>query len=105
MVYLAFTLGHTAGAGTELVDDDLADRAQYLARALSVLRPRDAEFRGLLALILLTRARSGGRLDDEGAQVLLAEVDRGRWDRARSTEGLAQLRAAVAASVAAATGR
>ena len=99
VVYLAFTLGHTAGSGTELVDDDLADRAQYLALALSRLRPRDPEFRGLLALILLTRGRSGGRLDDQGAQVVLAEVDRGRWDRAAIGQGLAQLQAAVEASV------
>ena len=35
VVYLAFTLGHTAAAGADLTDDDLADRAQYLARALS----------------------------------------------------------------------
>ena len=95
VVYLAFTLGHTAGAGTELVDDDLADRAQYLARTLSVLRPADPEFRGLLALILLTRARAGGRFDDEGAQVLLADVDRGRWDRAKINDGLAVLSAAA----------
>jgi RNA polymerase sigma-70 factor (ECF subfamily) len=95
VVYLAFTLGHTAGAGTDLVDDDLADRAQYLARTLSVLRPADPEFRGLLALILLTRARAGGRFDDEGAQVLLADVDRGRWDRAKIANGLAALSAAA----------
>ncbi len=91
VVYLAFTLGHTAGAGTDLVDDDLADRAQYLARTLSVLRPADPEFRGLLALILLTRARAGGRFDDEGAQVLLGDADRGRWDRAKINDGLTVL--------------
>jgi RNA polymerase sigma-70 factor (ECF subfamily) len=95
VVYLAFTLGHTAGAGTELVDDDLADRAQYLARTLSVLRPADPEFRGLLALILLTRARAGGRFDDQGAQVLLGDVDRSRWDRATIADGLAVLATAA----------
>ena len=95
VVYLAFTLGHTAGAGTELVDDDLADRAQYLAKTLSVLRPADPEFRGLLALILLTRARAGGRFDDQGAQVLLGDVDRSRWDRATIADGLAVLATAA----------
>src|SRR6478672_4979402 len=39
VVYLAFTLGHTAAAGSNLTDEELADRAQYLALALSVLRP------------------------------------------------------------------
>jgi len=91
VVYLAFTLGHTAAAGAELTDEDLADRAQYLARALHVLRPDDAEFTALLALILLTRARSGGRLDDEGQQVLLVDADRSRWDRGAISEGLALL--------------
>ena len=91
VVNLAFTLGHTAAAGAELTDEDLADRAQYLARALHVLRPDDAEFTALLTLILLTRARSGGRLDDEGQQVLLVDADRSRWDRGAISEGLALL--------------
>jgi RNA polymerase sigma-70 factor (ECF subfamily) len=58
---------------------------------LHVLRPDDAEFTALLALILLTRARSGGRLDDEGQQVLLVDADRSRWDRGAISEGLALL--------------
>jgi len=98
VVYLAFTLGHTAGTGAELTDDDLADRAQYLATALRVLRPADPEFTGLLALIVLTRARAGGRLDDEGRQVLLADVDRRRWDRELIRRGLLLTRAALAGS-------
>jgi RNA polymerase sigma-70 factor (ECF subfamily) len=88
VVYLAFTLGHTAGSGERLTDDDLADRASYLAGALHRLRPADPEFTGLLALVLLTRARAGGRLDDEGRQVLLAAADRGRWDRELMMRGL-----------------
>jgi len=96
VVYLAFTLGHTAAAGSDLTDEELADRAQYLALALSLLRPKDPEFRGLLALVLLTRARSAGRIDDEGSQVLLADADRGRWDRAMIDQGMAALRAALA---------
>ena len=97
VVHLAFTLGHTAAAGAALTDEDLADRAQYLARSLHVLRPDDAEFTALLALILLTRARSGGRLDDEGQQVLLVDADRSRWDRGAIADGLALLERAWAA--------
>ncbi len=88
VVYLAFTVGHTAAAGDRLTDDDLADRAQYLAIALQALRPADSEFRALLALILLTRARAGGRVDDTGRQVLLEDVDRTRWDRDLIRRGL-----------------
>lgn len=97
-VYLAFTLGHTAGAGPDLRDDDLADRAQYLAGVLRALRPDDPEFAGLLALILLTRARGPGRIDDHGAQVLLADADRSRWDRALIDRGRGMVRAAFAAA-------
>lgn len=101
VVHLAFTLGHTAGAGSGLTDDDLADRAQYLATALRVLRPADPEFTGLLALIVLTRARAAGRFDAAGAQVLLADADRSRWDREMIRRGLLLTRSALAGSRAA----
>ena len=91
VVHLAFTLGHTAGDGVELTDEDLGDRAQYLSGVLHALRPASATFTALLALILLTRARAGGRFDVTGAQLSLAEVDRGRWDRSTIRRGLALL--------------
>ncbi len=92
VVHLSFTLGHTAASGQELTDDDLADRAQYLATALHALRPADAEFTALLALILLTRGRAGGRIGDDGRQVLLADADRGRWNPVLIERGLALVR-------------
>jgi RNA polymerase sigma-70 factor (ECF subfamily) len=88
VVHLAFTLGHTAADGADLVDADLADRAQYLAGVLRALRPREPAFAALLALIMLTRAREGGRLDEMGEQVLLEDADRSRWDRALVEAGL-----------------
>lgn len=91
VVHLAFTLGHTAGSGADLTDDDLADRAQYLAGVLHALRPASASCTALLALILLTRAREGGRLSAAGEQLTLAEADRTRWDRASIRRGLALL--------------
>jgi predicted RNA polymerase sigma factor len=51
------------------------------------LLPDEPEVTGLLALILLTSARSGSRVDAGGALVLLADQDRSRWDRARLDEG------------------
>jgi RNA polymerase sigma-70 factor (ECF subfamily) len=88
VVHLAFTLGHTRAEGPDLTDEDLADRAQYLAGVLHALRPRSPSFTGLLALILLTRARSAGRFDQDAVQVALADVDRSRWDRALIRRGL-----------------
>ena len=88
-VHLTYTMGHTAGAGEGLRADDLAVHAVRLARALHALRPDDRECTGLLALVLLSEARAATRLDPGGAQVLLADADRSRWDRALIAEGLA----------------
>ena len=88
VVHLTFTLAHAAPDGPSLTDEDLADRAQYLAGMLAVIRPREPEFTALLALVLLTRARAGGRFDDDGSQVVLADADRTRWDRELTGRGL-----------------
>lgn len=88
-IHLAYTLGHTAGSGSGLRDEDVAAHATRLARRLHALRPDDSEATGLLALVLLTEARAATRLGTDGAQVLLADADRGRWDRDLIAEGLA----------------
>ena len=88
-VHLTYTMGHTAGAGAALRDDDLAANAVRLARSLHQLRPDDRETTGLLALLLLSEARASTRLDPTGAQVLLADADRTRWDRRLISAGLA----------------
>jgi len=87
-VHLAYVMGHTAGSGRDLRNDELAAHATRLARALHALRPDDTEAAGLLALILLTEARAGTRLAADGTQVLLADADRATWDQARRAEGL-----------------
>ena len=86
VVYLVFTTGHTSSSGAELLRFDLVDRALGLARMLRSLLPRDRAVSGLLGLLLLTHARSGGRTT-AGELVLLADQDRGRWDRAAIEEG------------------
>ena len=86
VVYLVFTTGHTSPSGAELLRFDLVDRALGLARMLRSLLPRDRAVSGLLGLLLLTHARSGGRTT-AGELVLLADQDRGRWDRVAIEEG------------------
>ena len=95
VVHLLFTTGHTAPAGDDLVRRDLVERALDLARMLRALLPDDADVAGLLALILLTDARRGGRLGEDGRLLLLAEQDRARWDRRAIGEGLALVREAL----------
>ncbi|MBL7488631.1 RNA polymerase sigma factor [Frankia sp. AgB1.9] len=95
VVHLLFTTGHTAPAGADLVRRDLVERAVDLARMLRLLLPDDPDVAGLLALILLTDARTAGRVGPDGRLLLLAEQDRAQWDRAAIDEGLGLVRAAL----------
>ena len=81
VVYLIFTTGHHAPAGSLDSRVDLADEAVRLARLLFTLMPDEPECAGLLALLLATHARRATRLDDEGSIRLLADQDRRQWDR------------------------
>jgi RNA polymerase sigma-70 factor (ECF subfamily) len=87
-VHLAYTMGHTAGTGVALRDDDVAAHALRLARSLQRVRPDDSACTALLALLLLTEARAPGRVAPDGSQVLLEEADRSTWDRGLLAQGL-----------------
>ena len=95
VVHLLFTTGHTAPAGAGLVRRDLVERALDLARMLRALLPGDADVAGLLALILLTDARSAARVGAQGRLLLLEEQDRAKWDRQAISEGIALVREAL----------
>jgi RNA polymerase sigma factor (sigma-70 family) len=95
VVYLLFTTGHTAPTGSDLIRQDLTERALDLARMLRRLLPSATEIAGLLALVLLTDARREARTDADGRLVLLADQDRSRWDRAAIAEGMALTDAAL----------
>ena len=89
VLYLMFNEGYTATAGPYLQRADLAAEAIRLTRMLRTLLPTDSEVAGLLALTLLTHARRDARTRPDGALVPLAEQDRGRWDVALVSEGVA----------------
>ncbi|MCW2570827.1 MAG: polymerase subunit sigma-24 [Frankiales bacterium] len=89
-VHLLFTTGHTSPTGSELVRDDLVERAVDLARTLVVLLPGEAEARGLLGLLLLTAARRATRVGEDGRLQRLDDQDRRRWDPVALAEGLRQ---------------
>ena len=82
VVYLIFTTGHHAPAGGLDSRVDLAEEGIRLARLLWQLMPDEPECAGLLALVLATHARRLARIDADGAQVLLPDQDRSRWDHA-----------------------
>jgi RNA polymerase sigma-70 factor, ECF subfamily len=87
VIYLIFTEGYAASAGTALVRGDLVDEAIRLARILHRLLPGEREIAGLLALMLLVDARRAARTDADGNLVLLDDQDRSRWSRPHIEEG------------------
>lgn len=95
VVSVMYSEAHFVDGGDAAADRDLAEDALWLARVIALALPREAEAQGLLALLLLHRARESARAVD-GDLVLLAEQDRTKWDAALLDEGRAALlRAAV----------
>jgi RNA polymerase sigma-70 factor (ECF subfamily) len=92
VVYLIFNEGYTASAGSQLLREDLCAEAIRQGRLLAGLMPDEPEALGLLALMLLTDARRDARTTGTGELILLADQDRGRWDRALIAEGQALVR-------------
>ena len=86
VIHLLYTTAHTAPSGADLLREDLAVRALDLARLLRELLD-EPEVLGLLALLLVNHARRAARTDADGRPVLLADQDRGRYDRAAIEEG------------------
>jgi RNA polymerase sigma-70 factor, ECF subfamily len=92
VVYLIFNEGSTASSGDRLVREDLCAEAVRLGRLLAELMPDEPEVMGLLALMLLVSSRRPARTGADGQLVLLADQNRGRWDRGRIAEGQAIVR-------------
>ena len=92
VVYLIFNEGYTASAGEQLVREDLCAEAIRLGRLLTDLMPGEPEVLGLLALMLLIESRGDARMGLNGELILLANQDRGRWDRQLIAEGQALVR-------------
>ncbi|WP_068428337.1 RNA polymerase sigma factor [Piscicoccus intestinalis] len=89
-VYAAYTIEWSTGPEAS----GLPPEGLQLAQVLAELMPRDAEVRGLAALVDLSAARRSARTDDEGRFVPLARQDPSRWNRALIDRGRAHLAAA-----------
>jgi RNA polymerase sigma-70 factor (ECF subfamily) len=79
VIYLLYTVGHTAPSGGDLVRRETVDDALRLARLLHRLMPEEREVDGLLALLLVNNARQESRVTEDGVQ-RISEQDRSRWD-------------------------
>jgi RNA polymerase sigma-70 factor, ECF subfamily len=95
VVYLIFNEGYAATSGELLVRENLCREAIRLGRLLAERWPDDPEVMGLLALMLLIQSRQATRTTPDGDLVLLADQDRGRWDRDLIAEGQAIVRACL----------
>lgn len=91
-VYMLFSEGYHGAHAQEVVREDLCREALRLAELLSRL-PAAAgpETQALLSLLCFHAARLGARLSEDGSLLLLAEQDRGRWDRRLVAEGFRRL--------------
>jgi RNA polymerase sigma factor (sigma-70 family) len=95
VLYLIFNEGYTSSSGSSLQRTDLTAEAIRLARTLYQLLPRDGEVAGLLALMLLTDARSDARSTSDGSLVPLAEQDRHLWNALQIHEGVSLITATL----------
>jgi len=95
VIYLVFNEGYASTSGERLIAGELCAEAIRLARVLAELMPDEPEALGLLALLLLQDSRRAARLDAAGDIVLLADQDRGLWDRSAIAEGLALVERAL----------
>jgi RNA polymerase sigma factor (sigma-70 family) len=95
VLYLIFNEGYAGTSGPDLQRAELAAEAIRLARTVHRLLPDDGEVAGLLALMLLTDARSPARTAPDGSLIPMAEQDRTRWKAGFIAEGVALVTAAL----------
>ncbi|MBG6212094.1 RNA polymerase sigma-70 factor (ECF subfamily) [Cryobacterium sp. CAN_C2] len=88
VLFLIFNEGYLAtGHDTDPVRRNLTAETIRLTRLIRGLLPEYGEVTGLLALMLLTEARSAARVSARGELVTLDQQDRVAWNDALMTEG------------------
>jgi len=95
VLYLIFNEGYTCSAGPQLQRCELSREAIRLTRAANNSLPDEPEVAGLLALMLLTEARSAARTGPGGELIPLKEQDRSLWDAKDIAEGIALITATL----------
>jgi RNA polymerase sigma-70 factor (ECF subfamily) len=91
VIYLVFNEGYSATAGDDWIRPALCDEALRLGRIVAGLVPDEPEVHGLVALMEIQASRLRARVKPDGSPVLLADQNRGQWDRLLIGRGLAAL--------------
>lgn len=94
VIYLIFTEGYSASAGSSLTRVDFSEEAIRLVRLVAELLP-EPETLGLLALLLLQESRRAARVSASGELVLLDDQDRALWNSSLIAEGSALVERAL----------
>ena len=94
VIYLVFNEGYSASAGAEVTRAELTGEAIRLGRLLCELLP-EPEVMGLLALMLLHKARRAARTSGAGDLILVDEQNRALWNRNQISEGVALVERAL----------
>jgi RNA polymerase sigma factor (sigma-70 family) len=95
VLYLIFNEGYSSSVGPHLQRLELSREAIRLTRSVHALLPEDTEVAGLLALMLLTDARSTARIAADEESIPLPRQNRTLWDQTKISEGIALLTAAL----------
>lgn len=91
VIYLIFNEGYSATSGEDLIRPQLCEEAMRLGRILAGLTPSEPEVHGLVALMEIQASRLKARTGPDGEPILLADQNRGQWDRLLISHGLAAL--------------
>jgi RNA polymerase sigma-70 factor (ECF subfamily) len=95
VIYLLFTIGHTAPTGETLIQRETVDEALRLAHLLYELEPDHRDTAGLLALLLVNDARRESRQSEDGRARRISDQDRSTWDH----EAILEAERLIAANV------
>jgi len=91
VVYLIFNEGYSSTKSDTLIRSDLCREAIRLGKLVTELVPRNAESKGLYALMLLHDSRRLARTGKAGELITLEDQDRSLWQRNQIAIGCAVL--------------